>query len=176
MEITERESTGSETATGMRKLLFGQHPKRTIIRVIVLVVATLVTFKFVLLPIRVSGVSMFPAHKDGQILMVYRLAFARKDPQRLDVVAIKVPRYNVVLLKRIIGLPGETVSIHSGFVFINGKELQEDYVKARLPWNENATELGKDEYLVIGDNRAMSQVDHDHGVCLRTEILGKVIF
>ena len=176
MENKKDQTPVQVPATGLTKLLFGKHPKRTLTRVVVLVVFTIVTFKFVLLPIRVSGVSMFPAYKDGQTLVVYRMAFARQDPQRLDVVAIKLPRYNIVLLKRIIGLPGETVSIHSGYVFINGKELQEDHVKARLPWNENPTELGKDEYMVIGDNRAMSQIDHDYGVCLRTEILGKVIF
>jgi len=176
MEDTDRASTASEQATGMRKLFFGAHPKRTVTRVVALVVLSFVIFKFVVLPIRVSGVSMFPAYKDGQILLVNRLAYSRNDPQRLDVVAVRIPGFHTVLLKRIIGLPGETVAIRRGDVIINGQKLEEDYVKARLPWHEDSTKLGDNEYLIIGDNRAMSQNDHDHGICFRREILGKVFF
>lgn len=176
MERTASHAPDAVPATGMRKMLFGNHPKRTITRVVVLVATAFITFKFVLLPIRVSGISMFPAYKDGQILLVNRLAYARSAPQRFDVVAVRVTGFHTVLLKRIIALPGETVTIQKGDVFINGKLLHEDYVKARLPWHEEATQLGEGEYLVIGDNRAMSQVDHDHGICVRDEIMGRVLF
>lgn len=176
VDTIQNQKPNEPPPTGVRKLLFGPNPKRTITRVVVLVVVTFVTFKYVLLPIRVSGVSMFPAYKDGQILLINRLAFSRSHPQRFDVVAVRIVGFHTVLLKRIIGVPGETVAIRRGDVFINGQKLQEDYVKARLPWHEEPAKLGPDEYLVIGDNRAMSQTDHDHGICVRKQILGKVLF
>src|ERR1041385_285708 len=106
---------GTASATWLQTILIGKKPRRTLIRIAVLVVVTVVVFKFVLLPIRVIGKSMMPTYKDHGINAVNRLAYLSHPPQRGDVVGIRFtetanPR--IMLMKRIIGLPGETVAFH----------------------------------------------------------------
>ena len=83
---------------------------------------------------------------------------------------------HAVLLKRIIGLPGEEVKIEDGIVLINGQPLVENYVRARFPWQEETYVLQSDEYFMIGDNRAMIQAHHTHGPYHRKALMGKVLY
>src|SRR5258706_6563553 len=107
------------------RVVFGRYPKRTLIRLTCLVVTTFVLFRFVLIPIRVSGFSMLPTYKEGRVSVVNHLAYRWKRPQRGDVVAVRLPEENnIVLLKRIVGLPGERVRLDHGRVLINGKLLE----------------------------------------------------
>ncbi len=100
----------------LQVVLIGRRPRATLARIVVLVAVCVVTFKFVLLPIRVEGISMEPTYHDRRVNCVNRLAYWRHAPQRGDVVAIRfsdpgefsAPR--AMLMKRIIGLPGESVS------------------------------------------------------------------
>ncbi|MEW6304943.1 MAG: signal peptidase I [Verrucomicrobiota bacterium] len=160
----------------MGTLVFGRHPKRTAARIAIVVVAAILFFAFVQ-PIRVTGISMFPTYKDRQINFVNKLSYLRSHPERGDVVAVRDPGSGVILLKRVIGLPGEEVAIERGMVYINGKELDEKaYVKARQPWTELLDPLPPECYFVIGDNRSMPVTAHTHGVYHRTNIIGRVLF
>ena len=80
-----------------------------------------------------------------------------------------------MLLKRIIGLPGETVAFINGHVLINGEVLDEPYEKLPCNWNLPAKQLGPDEYFVVGDNRSMLWEEHTFGRALRSQIIGKAI-
>ena len=161
----------------MMRFIVGRDPKRTAIRIGVLLVLCFFTFKFVLLPIRVTGESMLPAYKDGSFRMVNRLAYKRSRPQRGDVVAIKLAGEHLMYMKRIIGLPGERVEIRSGTVYINDEPLEEPYIQLkRKPWHEDETRLRDDQYFVIGDNRSMSIDGHEHGAVMEHKIAGKVLF
>jgi len=160
----------------MRNLLFGSNPRRTAIRVAVLVAAAGVVFGIILLPVRLSGISMEPTYNDGALNFANRLAFAWREPARGDVVAIRMAGPNLVYVKRIVGLPGERVEITMGTVIINGEPLLEPTVVYKAPWNVAAITLGGDEYFVIGDNRAMSVQNHDFGRTTRDRILGKMLF
>ena len=82
---------------------------------------------------------------------------------------------HIVLLKRIIGLPGETVAFVNGHVLINGEILDEPYEKSRYNWNSTPVTLGPNEYYVVGDNRSMPSEDHVHGVYERNQIVGKAL-
>jgi signal peptidase I len=161
----------------MHAILFGKNPKTTLIRIIVLVTAFLIIFPFVLVPIRVMGISMSPTYADGSLNLVNRLAYLRHEPRRGDVVSIRLTGPHVLFLKRIIGLPGETVAFVNGRVLINGNILDEPYEK-NLPgdWNSPPVTLGADEYYFVGDNRSMPPEDHEHGVKKRIYIVGKVLF
>ena len=75
---------------------------------------------------------MLPTYHDGQINFLNRLAYLRHEPQRGDVVGIRYSGDSILLLKRIVGLPGEEVSFDEGKLFINGKPLEEPYVKSPL--------------------------------------------
>ena len=79
-----------------------------------------------------------------------------------------------MLMKRIIGLPGETVSFQGGQVLINGKILDEPYQKWKCDWDMPEKKLGPDEYFVVGDNRTMPMELHTFGRVPRERIVGKV--
>lgn len=140
-----------------RRLLLGSSPRKTFLRIFVLVAASLVIFKWVLMPARVTGESMEPTCHDGQLCLINLLAYARQAPQRGDIVGIRFKAGDPILLKRVIGLPGERFAIHTGKVFINGSELAEPYLPAPGTWEWPEETLGRDTYYVAGDNRSISQ-------------------
>lgn len=118
---------------------------------------------------------MWPTLGDGQFVFVNRLAYWRAEPRRGDVVALRVAGGRVMYIKRIIALPGERVRIEGGFVFVNGTPLEEPYLRRRAPWQVDELRLAGGEYLVIGDNRGMSQRNHDFGKARRERVLGRVV-
>jgi signal peptidase I len=167
----------------LRIAVIGRNPKVTLARIVVLVVTCVVVFRFILLPIRVDGVSMLPAYKDRSVNFVNRLAYRLREPRRGDVVGILLVGTNVfyrkpglMYLKRIVGLPGETVAFREGRLLINGTPLEEPYVKDRCDWNCAPIAVGANQYFVVGDNRSVPQEFHTHGMAERGQILGKVLF
>jgi signal peptidase I len=165
----------------LRVLTIGRRPKRTLLRLAVLVVAAVVIFKFVLLPIRVMGLSMEPTFHDRAVNFINRLAYIGGPPQRGDVVGIRLSTntdgpVQVMLLKRLVGLPGETIAFSSGHLLVNGNPQEEPYLKWLNPdWNEPGRSLGSNEYYFVGDNRSMPPERHEHGVAFRSQIVGRVL-
>jgi signal peptidase I len=160
----------------VRIAVIGRNPKATLVRVAVLVVTSFVVFnRFILLPIRVEGISMLPTYKDRSWNFVNRLAYFRHEPQRGDVVSIRMAGIHRMYMKRIIGLPGETVAFVGGRVVINGEVLDEPYEKLPCDWNYPPVKLGPDEYFVVGDNRTMPWERHKFGRATRDRIIGKAI-
>ena len=158
------------------RVLIGRKPKRTLARIVVLVVVSFVVFKFVLVPIRVQGGSMLPTYKDHGVNFVNRLAYLFHEPRRGDVVAIRtLAGEHVMYMKRIVGLPGETVTFRQGYVFINGKLLDEPYLSLRGSWEHEPEQDGPDEYYFVGDNRDMPWDDHYKGRQTRARIVGKIL-
>jgi signal peptidase I len=163
-------------ARGVGRLIFGEHPRRTTVRVLILAAVSVVTFGWILLPVRAEGVSMMPTYRSGSLNLVNRLAFVMQPPQRGDVVAIRLTGPHAVYIKRIVGLPGERIAITDGTVRVNGQALEEAYVRNRSAWALREVQLGADEYFLIGDNRGMREEEHDFGRAPRSRILGKVLF
>ena len=156
-------------------MVWGRRPERTLIRAAVLAIECIFIFKFVLIPIRIEGPSMLPTYKDRGVNFVNRLSYLFHEPQRGDVVAIKTSGLSVMYMKRIIGLPGDTVAFHEGHAVINGKVLEEPYVKRSSLWEKEPRTLGPSEYYLVGDNRSMPWQDHYQGVAPRAKIVGKVL-
>lgn len=159
-----------------RRIVFGRDPRRTLVRVLVLASLSFIIFKWVLIPIRAEGISMEPTYRSGSLNLVNRLAYRYRKPVRGDIVAIKLAGPHVLYVKRIIGLPGESISIAQGQVYINGVPLNEPYVRNRRPWDKPAVTLTAREDFVIGDNRGMRREDHDFGRVDVSRILGRVIY
>lgn len=159
----------------MQRVLIGRKPKRTLARVVVWVVVCLIVFNFVLLPIRIQGISMLPAYRNNGINFVNRLAYLFHPPRRGDVVAIRFSGKHVMLMKRVIALPGETVAFHQGRAVINGQVLDEPYVKLPCNWEHGPEPVGPDEYYVVGDNRSMDFNEHERGRSERKRIMGKIL-
>ena len=128
----------------------------------------------------VYGHSMEPTLKDGDILLVDKLSYRFSDPRRYDIIVFSY-RYQKgrYYTKRIIGLPGETVQIQDGAVFIDGKPLEDDISSESIEKARRASEpvvLGEDEYFVLGDNRNFSSDsrDTDVGNVKRRDIIGRI--
>ncbi len=160
----------------LQRVLIGRNPKRTLVRIIVLVAVSVVVFNFMLVPIRVEGGSMLPTYADRSINFVNRLAYLFHEPRRSDVVAIgMLAGEHRMYLKRIVGLPGEAVAFHKGRLYINGQLMDEPYVKLRDNWEHAPEEVGPGHYYVVGDNRGMAWDDHTQGRAARERIVGKVV-
>jgi signal peptidase I len=159
----------------LQVMILGRSPRRTLVRVVVLVVTILLVREFALIPIRIVGPSMMPTYPSGGVNLVNRLAYFRSPPQRGDVVAIRTSGESIMFMKRIVGLPGETVQFHRGRLLINGRELDEPYLKLGCDWESLPKTLGPDRYYVVGDNRSMPEQDHTEGIAVRERIVGKIL-
>ena len=123
----------------------------------------------------VEGSSMFPTLTQGDRLIVSRLSYYLGQPERGDIIVFQYPYGpDRDFVKRVIGLPGETVAIKNGRVFINNKPLQsEPYVKNKSHDTRDPVTLGEDEYFVMGDNRTGSSDSRSWGLLQRHFIIGK---
>ena len=145
----------------------------------VVVAATYLVVTFVGQRTQVSGESMETTLSNGDHLIVDKISYRFRDPERYDIVVFPYRlEENTYYIKRIIGLPGETVQIVDGYVYINGVQLDEHYGNEIMEKPAIAAEpvtLGEDEYFVLGDNRNNSQDSRTAsvGVIHRDEILGR---
>ena len=124
----------------------------------------------------VDGQSMEPTLQDGNNLIVDKLSYRFRDPKRYEIIVFPYKyEENTYYIKRIIGLPGETVQVKNGEVYIDGEILGEDYGAEAMEDAGIASdpiELGTDEYFVLGDNRNHSSDSRDPSVgVLRREDL-----
>jgi signal peptidase I len=168
-------TTDSVFRTRLRLFVFGRNLKFTLVRAAILAVTCVVILQFVLLPIRIDGISMQPTYQDGSINFVNCLAYLRHEPRRGDVVGIRLAGHHVMYMKRIVGLPGETIAFVGGHLSINGQLLAEPYEKYACDWNYGPVQLTPDEFFVVGDNRSMPKEDHYFGRCERERIVGKIL-
>lgn len=127
----------------------------------------------------VSGESMKNTLDHGDQLIVDKITYRFRDPERFDIIVFPFHyKENTYYIKRIIGLPGETVQIADGTIYINGQVLEESYGREIMQDPGIAAEpitLGEDEYFVLGDNRNQSSDSRDPSVGLihRDEIIGR---
>jgi signal peptidase I len=159
----------------LRTLAIGRHPKRTLIRLVILVVTSFVVFRYILIPVRVTGISMEPTYHNRSVNFIYRMAFLRHPPRRGDVVGIRFSTEALMYMKRIVGLPGETIAFSRGRVVVNGVRQEEPYVANYSNWEFPVGTLGPDEYYVVGDNRSMPPKFHEQGRVESARIVGRVV-
>ena len=156
-------------------MVIGRRPKWTLVRIALLVLTTVILYKFVVIPIKVTGISMSPTYRDGSINLINRLAYRTAKPQRGDVVGVRF-KSGEMYLKRIVGLPGELVAFRNGKLYINDERIEEPYVEGACYWDMPPVHLGPNWYYVVGDNRTMRWEDHYQGKAdLVNEIVGKVM-
>jgi len=165
----------SSNKSWIQIIILGRNPRFTLIRAGILAGLALVVFKFILLPVRVSGGSMEPTYHDNRVNFINCLAYWNHEPRRGDVVGIRYAGRSVMLLKRIVGRPGEQVGFQHGRVTVNGTALDEPYVKLPSDWNRAPVQLGPDEYFVVGDNRSMPMENHTFGITDRARIIGRTL-
>lgn len=132
----------------------------------------------------VDGMSMYDTLDDGDNLWVSKLAYNIGEPERFDIVVFPVDEEDTYYIKRIIGMPGETLRIDSdGVIYINDEPLEEFYgyeiiAPERIGRAEDGVTLGEDEYFVMGDNRNESEDSRFElvGNVKRELLIGKAVF
>lgn len=150
-----------------------------ILYILVIIGLTWMIVTFVGQRTRVSGQSMETTLQDGDNLIVDKISYRFHDPSRYDIIVFPYKyEENTYYIKRIIGLPGETVQVKNGEVYIDGEILGEDYGAEAMEDAGIASEpieLGTDEYFVLGDNRNHSSDSRDPsvGVLRREDLIGR---
>ena len=118
---------------------------------------------------------MEPAYKDGSFAFCWRLQYLFSPPQRSDIVTVRFSGRRVMLLKRIVALPGDTVEFREGFLYRNGKRIEEPYVQHRSSWNLAPRKIEPDHVYVVGDNRGTVIARHRFGQVKVDRIVGGVL-
>lgn len=163
-----------EEPKGILKELLGW-----IVYIAVIIGLTWLIITFVGQRTRVSGHSMEATLHDGDNLIVDKLSYRFQDPKRFEIIVFPYRhKENTYYIKRIIGLPGETVQVKDGYVYIDGEKLDENYgleVMEDAGIAAEPIELGEDEYFVLGDNRNHSSDSRDPsvGILHRDELIGR---
>jgi len=127
----------------------------------------------------VNQISMDPTLHEGQMLVISKINYFVGDPNRGDIIVLKDEVENKLLIKRVIGLPGEVVQLKNGKVYINAKELQPDYTSfPTFAYAQEEWTLPEGEYFVLGDNREHSRDSRAEnvGMVYRKNIIGRAVF
>jgi len=148
---------------------------RDVLETLVLAIILFLAINAVSARIRVDGSSMVPTLTNGQFVIVNRLTYKLGDPDHGDVVVFDYPRDpEQEYIKRIIGLPGDTVEMNSGHVYINGQIIEEPYIAAAARSTGEWT-VPSDHVFVLGDNRNNSQDSRNFGSVSTDNIIGKAL-
>ncbi len=144
---------------------------KEIIPYIVIVLVVVLIRTFIITPVRVDGDSMKNTLKNGDILLLYKLGSIN----RLDIIVLDEEKDNEKIIKRVIGLPGETVAIKKGKIYVNDKVIDDEYAYGETSDYDKVT-LEDDEYFILGDNRLISKDSRYFGPIKENEIKGKIVF
>ena len=164
---------------------------RTILEYVVLAVVAiavaLLIQAFLVKPYRIPSESMENTLLIGDRVLVDRISWRLSDPGRQDIVVFHPPFEGPVLIKRIIGMPGDEISLADGAVYVNGEQLDEPYVRKvggktvptepfdnGLPWSlQQPYTVPAGNYFVMGDNRIDSGDSREFGPVPRGQLVGK---
>jgi len=148
--------------------------------VVITILIAVAVFALLHLTIQTNSVkqsSMEPNFQQGECIMVNKVCYHSSGPQRGQVIIFNPPFDSPdPFIKRVIGLPGETVEIKDEKVFIDGIPLEEEYIMAPPNYTMPATEVPENEYFVLGDNRNNSNDSHNSWTVPRDNIIGKAWF
>ncbi|MBI4592064.1 signal peptidase I [Candidatus Uhrbacteria bacterium] len=152
-----------------------------IIQIVLISSAIIIPIRYFLIqPFYVKGASMEPNFYDHEYLIIDELTYRFRDPYRGEIVVFRYPRDpSQFFIKRVIGLPGETIEVTGGHILIyntqhpNGVVIEEAYVEESTSGKIRVT-LAEDEYYVMGDNRDSSLDSRSFGPITRDDVIGRV--
>ena len=147
--------------------------KEIITYIIIIALVVIIRTYFVTL-VRVSGTSMESTLKNGDILVLNKYIYNKDDIKRFDIVVVK--EKDEKLIKRVIGLPSETLEYKDNTLYINGKVVKEDYLKEETDDYKYEGKIPENCYFVMGDNRDVSLDSRYFGCFDKKQIKGKVIY
>ncbi|HJN84783.1 MAG TPA: signal peptidase I [Patescibacteria group bacterium] len=153
-----------------------------IVQIVVIAAAIIIPIRFFLVqPFYVRGASMEPSYYDREYLLIDEISYRFAEPHRGDVIVFRYPRdTSEFFIKRIVGLPGDTVDVKGGEVIVTNEEnaagviLEEEYTDHIVTTNDTHVKLNPDEYFLLGDNRSASLDSRSFGPVKKEYIVGKV--
>ncbi len=149
---------------------------------IVVVLAIMVMiYLFIMSPQEINGASMEPNFHNGEYILTNKIEYKLKDPARGDIVVFKSPRNKEIdYIKRVIGLPGDTVSLHDNAFYVNSEKVEEPYLATGIvifggSYLREGEEITVPEgmYFVAGDNRPHSSDSREFGPVPKEDFIGK---
>ena len=146
---------------------------KELIPYIIIVIIVVLIRTFIMTPVKVNGSSMVSTLHDGDTMILNKIGMRFNDLKRFQIVVINAG--DSYIIKRIIGLPNETIEYKDETLYINGKVLKDPYNKKNTGDIESI-KLGENEYFVMGDNRGVSQDSRIIGPIDKKEILGTTKF
>ena len=173
----------------MDMYLYSKKPKKKqiikaiilwIVEILLVIGAAYLIIEYAVEKTTMMGASMSSTLKDEEKIIINKLAYIRKNPERFDVIVFKQSsnEHSYYNIKRVIGIPGDTVEIVEGYVFINGEKLNEviDVEVMRVAGiAQEPVELQENEFFVLGDNRNSSEDSRfaNVGIVVKKDIIGK---
>ncbi len=139
---------------------------------VIIILVVLLVRTFLITPAIVDGDSMNSTLLNGQLVIINKLIYNISDVKRLDIVVINNEKENDKIIKRVIGLPNETIKYENNKLYINGEELISDIKFENT--NDFETKTGDNEYFVLGDNRNISKDSRLLGNFNKEDIIGRV--
>lgn len=141
----------------------------------------MMVYLFLFQPHKVDGSSMFPNFHDREFILTDKVSYRRGSPQRGDVVVFHAPPpFDSDFIKRVIGLPGETIMVKGGYVYVNNAKLNEPYLPNSFITTEKSFlregvpyAIPEGYYMVFGDNRSYSSDSREWGPIAESAIVGK---
>ena len=160
---------------GVSRLLFPRMNSRFFIRLGIVIVVSYFFFGFVCVPVYVRGESMEPTYAKVGFNFCWRPAYWFSAPGRGDIAVIRYTGRKLYL-KRIIGLPGDTVGFRDGTIILNGVDLVEPYVMKGCAWDLPERKVEDGRIYVVGDNRSMPIEHHEFGSVSISRLHGKPLW
>jgi signal peptidase I len=167
LPASEPEAGQPQTTTTRESSLFREIVETLLLTVVIFVLVNTFTGRY-----RIDGSSMEPNLHDGEYVIVNRVIYRLQAPQRGDVIVFQREGTRE-FIKRVIGLPGDTVAVQGGHVLVNGVALDEPYIAQPNAYTMEPRRIGPNEYFVLGDNRNNSSDSHSWGTVPLNTIDGK---
>jgi signal peptidase I len=156
----------------VRHFLFPSLTPRNIMRLVLVALVAYLFFGHTCIPFRIKGPSMEPTYSNAGINFCWRLGYLFSEPAPQDIVLVRLAGKKVMLLKRIIALQGQTVEFRKVRLFVDGKRIDEPYVRYPCNWNLSPRQVKNNSVYLVGDNRSMPLTNHSLGQTLRKRIVG----
>ena len=155
-----------------RQFFFPSFTPKFLIRVCLVALFAYLFFGYLCIPFTIQGMSMEPTYRNGGVNFCWRLHTLFSEPKRYDVVTVRFAGSKVMLLKRVVAREGEQVEFRDGGLFIDGKKIEEPYVRYPCHWNLPPRRVEEDCVYVVGDNRSMPIECHHFGQASKNRIMG----
>ncbi len=156
----------------IHRFFFPSLTRAFLIRAVITGTLAYVFFSYVCIPFRIQGASMEPTYRDGRFNFCWTPACWFSPLKRYDVVAVRFAGNQIMLLKRVVALPGEVIEFRQGKLWVNEREIPEPYVRYPSDWNLSPRQVEFGSVYIVGDNRSMPIERHYFGQASIPRIVG----